>query len=57
MDQKTFELYRQFWKEILPAIGEMVSVPIEPIYVDADKCWHVPEADMRMLIEMIRSRI
>lgn len=56
MDSKTFELYRQFWHEILPAIGEMCSVPIEPIFIDEDRSWHVPEADMRMLMGLIEAR-
>jgi hypothetical protein len=56
MDPKTFELYRQFWHDILPAIGEMCNVPIEPIFIEDDRCWHVAEADMRMLMGMVDGR-
>jgi len=57
MDPKTFELYRQFWKEIIPAIGEMCNVPVEPIFLEEDGCWHTAEADMRKLMGMVDSRI
>lgn len=52
MEPKTFELYRQFWADILPIIGDMCNVPVEPIYVEKDQCWHVAEADMRLLMGM-----
>lgn len=55
MDAGTFELYRLFWDEILPQIGDLYQVPIEPIYRDEDRCWHVAEADMRMLFGMVES--
>lgn len=57
MGAETFELYRRFWSEILPAIGDICNVPIEPIFVEDDNCWHVAEADMRMLMGMVESRI
>lgn len=57
MEPKTFELYRQFWQNILPKMGEMCNVPIEPIYIDDYKCWHVAEADMRLLMGSIDIRV
>lgn len=36
MKPKTFELYRQFWSEIFPAVGEICNVPVEPIYINKD---------------------
>lgn len=56
MDSKTFELYRKFWADILPIIGEMCNVPIEPIFVEEDHCWHVAEADMRLLMGMAEGK-
>ena len=53
MDRKTFELYRRFWSELLPQLGDLYHVPVEPIYREEDRCWHVPEADMKMLFGMI----
>lgn len=53
MDPQTFELYRKFWDEIVPRLGDLYNVPIEPIYRDEDKCWHVAEADMKILFGMI----
>lgn len=57
MEPETFELYRQFWSEILPKIGEMSNVPVEPIYVADDRCWHVAESDMRLLMGMIEGKV
>jgi len=56
MDPKTFELYRQFWDQILPEIGEMCNVPVEPIFINEDRCWHVAEADMRLLMGMVEGQ-
>ena len=56
MDPKTFELYRQFWYDILPTVGEMCNVPVEPIFVEDDECWHIAEADMRLLMGMVDAR-
>lgn len=57
MEPETFELYRQFWHNILPKIGEMCNVPIEPIYISEDQCWHVAESDMRLLMGSIETRV
>jgi hypothetical protein len=57
MESETFELYRQFWRNILPKMGEICNVPIEPIYVGEDQCWHVAEADMRLLMGTIETRV
>ena len=57
MEPETFELYRHFWRNILPKIGDLCNVPIEPIYVDEDKSWHVAEADMRLLMGSIENRV
>lgn len=56
MSPETFELFRRFWNEIVPAIGELCDVPIEPIYREEDRCWHIPEADARMLFGHIENK-
>lgn len=53
MDSESFELFRRFWRDILPMIGDLHNVPIEPIYREEDRCWHIPEADMKMLFGMV----
>lgn len=57
MDSETFELYRQFWRNILPQMGEMCNVSIQPIYVGEEQCWHIAEADMRLLMGSIEMRV
>lgn len=53
MDAETFELYRRLWTEIIPTIGDQYHVPIEPIFDEETQCWHVAEADARLLFGMI----
>lgn len=57
MEANTFELYRQFWQNILAKMGEICNVPIEAIYIDENQCWHIAEADMRLLMGSVETRI
>ena len=56
MSPETFELYRQFWNDVLPAVGDICNVPVEPIFDEKTQCWHVAEVDMRILMGMVESK-
>ena len=56
MEPECFELFRRFWTEILPCIGDLFGIPIEPIYDEEDNCWRVAQSDIEILFTLISAR-
>ena len=58
MIQKDFTWFRHFWKQILPAMSEVIlSHRLEPVFDIADSrpydAWHIPLGELRRLDEVL----
>ena len=49
MSTEVFEIFRRFWRDVLPEVGCRFGIPIQPIYDENTHCWRVARADMEAL--------